>query len=290
MNIERAIGLTSAGGDPDTMAITMVITLPLALLMLGKKTSKWTKLYGIGIFAIYLATIIDTGSRTAFLAFVVFLLLAVFQQRKNLKYLPVVILALPLLWIVIPQQYKARYETVETRDQDESYTNRILSWHGGMKMFLHNPITGIGPDDYTDANGMKYWPEEPKHWLNAHSLYFKLLGELGTVGVLTFFAYVIAVIRMNWKLARRFKKERLDPLVQRFPYACNICLYLLLFTGYTSHNTYRATWYTLGAITAASALLKPTGDASPVSPAARSKRLPAWIPAKNSPTGETVAV
>jgi putative inorganic carbon (hco3(-)) transporter len=288
MNIERAIGLTSAGGDPDTMALTMVVTLPFALLMLGKKTSKWLKLYGIAIFSIYLATIIETGSRTAFLAFIVFLLLFVFQRRRNWKFLPAVLLALPLLWMAIPQQYKARYETVETRDQDESYTDRILSWQGGIKMFLHNPLTGIGPDDYSDANRAKYWPEEPKHGLNAHSLYFKLLGELGIVGIFTFFAYVIAVIRMNWHLVRHRKEALLDPLVQRFPYACNLCFYLLFFSGYTSHNTYRSNWYTLGAITAAIALLKPATNASQATTAASPKRLPAWVPAKKLSEAEKV--
>jgi hypothetical protein len=290
MNIERAQGLTSAGGDPNTMAITMVATMPLALMLLGKGTPKWMKFYGIAILTIYLVTVIDTGSRMAFLGFLAFLGLVVFQKRRNWKYFPVIALALPLLWPAIPQQYKARYETIETRDQDESYTNRLLSWQGGVKMFLHSPLTGIGPDDYTEANGTLYWPGQPRHWLNAHSLYFQLLGELGILGVLTFFIYLVAVIRMNWQLARRFKEDRLDPIVQQFPSACNSCLYLLLFTGYSSHNGYRATWYTLGAITAALALLK-TQATAPQDPAApHAKRLPAWVPSNKSPHADTVTV
>ncbi|HEX5234138.1 MAG TPA: O-antigen ligase family protein [Silvibacterium sp.] len=290
MNIDRAEGLTSAGGDPNTMAITMVVAMPLAFILLTKGTSKWLKLYGAVIFGIYLTTIIDTGSRTAFLGFVFFLLLIVFHKKRNWKYLPLVLVALPLLWMVIPQEYKARYMTVETRDQDESYTNRLLSWQGGVQMFLHNPLSGIGPDDYTAANGMEYWPGKPRHWLNAHSLYFKLLGELGIVGVFTFFAYLVSLIRMNWLLARRFKKAQFDPIIQQFPYACNLCVYLLLFAGYSSHNTYRQGWFTLGAVTAAIALLKlPTeGSKNPVNPEAT--RSPAWVSAKKPRKAEVVAV
>lgn len=289
MNIERAQGLTSAGGDADSMAITMVITMPLALIFLSKGTSKRVKLYGVALFAVFLTTIIDTGSRNAFLGFLVFLMLATFHKRRNWKYLPLVLVALPLLWLVIPQQYKTRYETIETRDQDESYTNRLLSWQGGVKMFLHNPATGIGPDNYTVANGMEYWPGQPRHWLNAHSLYFKLLGELGVIGVFTFFSYLLAVIRTNWFLTRRFGKDVKDPIVRQFPRACNLCLCLLLFTGYAAHNTYRSNWYTLGAITAAIALLKrepvheETGAESP-------KRIPAWVPRKRPAEPETAKV
>ena len=283
MGIERAAGLTSAGGDPDTLSTTMATTIPFAFLLMGGGVSKSVKIYGVIVFAIYLATIIDTGSRTAFLALIVCLLLSVFQRRKNLKFLPLILVALPLLWAVIPQQYKTRYESIETRDQDESYTNRLLSWQGGVQMFLHNPVTGAGPNNYTFANGMKYWPGNPKHWLNAHSLYFKLLGELGILGVLTFFAYLFAVIRMNWKLARRLKKEKLDPVLQNFPYACNVSLYLLLFTGYAAHNTYRTSWYTLGAVTAALALLKPAQETSPATDTTKPARLPAWVPVKKAP-------
>ena len=292
MNIDRAVGITSAGGDPDTMATTMAVSMPLALLLMGKGASKWIKLYGIALFTIYLATIVDTGSRTAFLAFVFFLFMAVFSERRNWKYVPVVLVALPLLWIVIPQQYKARYETVETRDQDKSYTDRLLSWQGGMQMFLHNPITGIGPDDYSAANGMKYWPEKPRIDLNAHSLYFKLLGELGLLGIFTFFAYLFSVIGANRHLARRLSMQVqvMDPLVRQYPAACNLCLYLLLFTGYSAHNTYRSTWYTMGAVTAAIALLKPVAETSSASAVIKPARLPAWVPAKKLPAEATIPV
>jgi O-antigen ligase len=282
MNIERAEGLTSAGGDPDTMAQTMILAMPIALIFLGQGASKWLKIYALGIFTIFLFTIIDTGSRTAILAFVLFVMLAIVHKPQNLKYLPLVLVALPLLWLAIPQQYKARYETITTRDEDASYTNRLLSWQGGLQMFLHNPITGIGPDDYTVANGTKYWPEKPRHWLNAHSLYFKLLGELGVLGILTFAAFIIAVIRQNWKLARHYQDKFADPIAQRFPAACSQCYYLLFFCGYASHNLYRANWYTLAAVTASLALLKPADQAAHTATEAPATLKTAWTPAKRA--------
>jgi len=159
-------------------------------------------------------------------------------------------------------------------------------------MFLHNPITGIGPDDYSAANGMKYWPEKPRIDLNAHSLYFKLLGELGLLGIFTFFAYLFSVIGANRHLARRLSMQVqvMDPLVRQYPAACNLCLYLLLFTGYSAHNTYRSTWYTMGAVTAAIALLKPVAETSSASAVIKPARLPAWVPAKKLPAEATIPV
>ena len=289
MHIERAEGLTSAGGDPDTMAQSMVLAMPLAFLFLGKGTSKWMKLYATGIFAIYLATIVDTGSRTAIIAFLLFVMLALFHKRQNLKYLPLLLAALPLLWLAIPQQYKARYETIKTRDQDDSYTNRLLSWQGGVKMFLDNPLTGIGPDDYTAANGIKYWPGRPRHWLNAHSLYFQLLGETGAFGILAFFIFMISVMRMNWQLARRYRNKMMDSIVQRFPVACNQCFCLLLLSGYAAHNTYRSNWYTLAAVTAALGFIH-LREQAPLTLPKPGRPQPAWIPASKTLEIEPVTV
>lgn len=279
MGIDRSVGLTSSGGDPDTLALTMVLTIPLALLFLSKENSKWTRLFALGCLAIYVCTIISTGSRTEFFALILLFVMLVFQKKRNLKFLPLLMVALPLFWLVIPQQYKLRYMSVETRNTDESYTDRLLSWQGGIKMFEHNPLTGVGMDNYTYANGMKYWPVKPRHWLNAHSLYFKALGELGLTGTIAFAFYVITLIRLNRTLARRFSEEGASLLLQNFPRYCNLSILLLLFAGYAAHDNYRTQWYTLGAVSGALSLL-PSAKASTVEDAAEKdhKALPPWLP------------
>lgn len=288
MGIDRAEGLTSSGGDPNTLAITMVATMPLMFLLMVGGNRMRTRLFALGSFGIALVTVITTGSRTAFLGFVFLLLVLVFRRRENLKYLPLLVLSLPLLWLVIPQQYKKRYESVETRNQDESYTDRLLSWQGGVHMFLHNPLTGVGIDNYTVANGKEYWPNRPRVYLNAHSLYFKVLGELGLSGVVTFGGFVIVLVLLNRSLRRRFLLEPIDdPVISGFGPACNLAVLVLLFAGYTAHDLYRPTWYTFGAVSAAVSLL-------PVAEASRKRaeqeaevegaaRIPAWSPDFGSP-------
>lgn len=281
MGIERAEGLTSSGGDPNTLGVTMVVTMPLAFLFVGKENSKLVRLFTVLCITVYIFAIVTTGSRTAFVTLILMVLIFLVQQKKNLKYLPLIVIAAPLFWMVVPQQYKARYATVKTSvehtEEDESYNNRILSWQGGVRMFLHNPLTGVGPDNYTYANGMRYWPGTPRHWLNAHSLYFKLLGELGLAGVFTFGYYLFSLIRLNYSLTKRFVRERASPLLQNYPRACNMSLYLLLFAGYSGHNLYRLTWFLLGAISGAVSLLE-TGEAKEsATELVREKSLP-WLP------------
>lgn len=281
MGVERAGGLTSSGGDANSLGITLVTAMPLEFLLMTKGNTKWTRLLGLSVFLVSLCTIVSTGSRTAFFAFTLCIsLLVLADWRKRLKFLPVLIVAAPLLWLVIPEQYKARYETVGNLQNDDSYQNRVLSWEGGIHMFLHNPLTGVGPDNYTDANGEKYWPGKPRHFLNAHSLFFKLIGELGLVGLITFGGYLLGLVRLNRGMLRQWKDRTERTVVQRFPLYCQVSLGLLLFTGYSAHNLYRSTWFVLGAISGSIGMLrKPEGTAvAEISPAKIERRVGAWVP------------
>jgi O-antigen ligase len=288
MGIERAGGLTSSGGDANSLGITLVTAMPLEFLLMTKGNTMWTRLLGLGVFLVSLCTIVSTGSRTAFFAFTLCVsLLVLADWRKRLKFLPLLFVAAPLLWLVIPQQYKARYETVENLQNDDSYQNRVLSWEGGIHMFLHNPLTGVGPDNYTDANGEKYWPGKPRHFLNAHSLFFKLIGELGIVGLITFGGYLLGLFRLNQRMLRQWKDRTDRTVVQRFPLYCQVSLGLLLFTGYSAHNLYRSTWFVLGAISCSIGMLKQfdTTAAAVTSPVNAERQVGAWVPRV---TGESV--
>jgi O-antigen ligase len=279
MGVERAGGITSSGGDANTLGITLVTAMPLECLLMTKGNTKKIRLLGLAVFLVSLCTIVSTGSRTAFFTFMLCVsLLVLADWRKRLKLLPILVVAAPLLWLIIPQQYKARYETVEHLADDDSYQNRVLSWEGGIQMFLHNPLTGVGPDNYTDANGEKYWPGRPRHFLNAHSLFFKLIAELGIVGFISFVGYLLSLFKLNRHVLRERKDRTNDTVVQRFPLYCQVCLLLLLFTGYSAHNLYRSTWFVLGSISASIGALKQEDGVVVVAPKTAKRLVGAWIP------------
>jgi probable O-glycosylation ligase (exosortase A-associated) len=286
MHIERAIGITSSAGDPDTMAVTLLLGIPLCLALMSRSNPKWMRMVAAASIVVYVVTIVDTGSRAAAAGVLFLVLLVVFRKPKNLIYLPLLVMLGPLVWILIPQQYKARYETVDNLKSDESYQNRILSWQGGVAMFESNPLTGVGPGNYTYANGTKFWPGDGrKHWLNAHSLYFKLLGELGLVGIFTFGGYLICVFRLNVRLRKELQARNASAFLQQLPSMFNIMFGLLLFDGYAAHNLYRDAWYFVGAISASMSLLpmlqQTVTATKPGQPqlAGAAKVIPEWSPA-----------
>lgn len=250
--IARAEGLTSAGGNPNELGLTMVASLPLVLVLIfpGAGRVRWLV---VGVAAASIATVVLTGSRASFLALVFLIGVLALSSKRRFGWLLVAVGFLVVLWVVTPPEYKQRYSSVTSLQHDESYQHRVLAWKAGWAMFKDNPLTGVGVGEFANASGMKYWPGQGgRHWLNAHSLYVQVVAELGLLGAVTFAIFLIYLLRLNRSISQRLG-ELADCAgwLRLFPRACTASLLVLLFAGYSSHDLYRPTWYMLAALSAA---------------------------------------
>ncbi|MGH9414676.1 MAG: O-antigen ligase family protein [Terriglobales bacterium] len=251
MNVDRLVGLTSASANPDSLGLTIATALPIAFLFTLRGNAGWLRWTMRGLCGLLLTSLLLTGSRGSMLTLLLMLTLAILISRRRLVLLPAALVLGLVTWSVLPAQYQARYMTVNHLQHDASYQNRITSWEGGWHMFLHNPLTGIGIGDYTYANGARYWPRIPRVYLDAHSLYFKILGELGLLGLITFAAFLAAFFNTNRVLRRQMlARSETPPWLRYYPAACNLALIELLYCGYAYHDVYRTTWYFLAAVSA----------------------------------------
>lgn len=94
---------------------------------------------------------------------------------------------------------------------DSTRLERIYTWTGGWVMFKANPIFGIGAGNYPYA--LSAYEDDPElQRLNvfnrsfggrmAHSLYFTMLAELGSIGSGAFLVMWLTVLRRSWKLSK----------------------------------------------------------------------------------------
>lgn len=255
MGVTRAVGLTSAGDSPNTLANTLVSGLPLMALLLTD-TSKKVRLFALATGFICIFTVVTTGSRMGFFSMLFLFGIFVATRQKKFIYIPALIILLAVAWTFIPDQYKERYETVNNLEQDQSYQNRIRAWKAGWAMFLANPVTGQGAGNFTYAAGSEFWPGPGrKIWLNAHNLLLKALGDLGLLGTIAFAMMVVTLFKVNAELRRKAANADVPRMLKLFPLACNFSLAVLLFAGYTNHNLYRNTWFMLGAMSGAMQLM-----------------------------------
>jgi putative inorganic carbon (hco3(-)) transporter len=254
--IDRAQGLTNAGGDPNSLAITLVTALPLTVLLLSNASKKF-RLFVIGMCVLNIATLVLTGSRTGFLCLIMLMIVFTLTRRKAILIAPVMAILVAGMWTAMPAEYKTRYTTVEDLKNDESYQNRIISWKSGLHMFEDYPLTGIGIGNFPYANGEKYWPIKNgiRVWLQPHSLYVQLIAETGLLGAISWLTLLLSMIATCWRIRKESRDTDMPGWMKHFPAAVGFCILGLLICGYSAHLLYRHTWYELAAMTAAMALI-----------------------------------
>jgi O-antigen ligase len=259
--IQRATGLTDTGGDPNAIATTLVLALPIVLVLFGA-ARKMGRVLLLAIFSAALVCIVVTGSRMGFILLLLVLILTAARSQRGKILVPGILVLLVIGWLAMPTEYQERYKTILPFVEDplhegktggeESAHGRIAGFEVAWQMFTDRPVLGVGAGNFPWA-----WrsPTTPynyrglKAWFQPHNLPGKLLSELGLLGLLSFGGYVLAVWR-ELRAARLELRAAADgsPLLSGLATALSTQLIVLLVGGLSGHNLYRVDWYVAGAL------------------------------------------
>lgn len=251
---ERAQGLTSSVGDPNTVGITIVSGLPLVALILffGKKMDRIAALATVVLSAV---TVVLTGSRTSFLLLALLLVAFGLTRKRAVFAMPALIVIALIGWAFVPDSLKERYVSVTDvashKEVDQSYENRLIAWSAGRAMFMDYPLFGVGTGQFVNANGSTYWPGTPKLWLNPHNLYVQLMAEHGVTGIVSWSVFILLMIGATRRVKEKLAETSEPGWMRHLPAAVQFSLFVLFVAGYSSHSLYRPTWYMLAALVAA---------------------------------------
>lgn len=256
MGIDRLVGQSSAGGGPNTLAATLGATIPILLLLAFQQRLRRYRLLPAAATIMLTVALFLTGSRSGLLAFLAMLICLWIRTRHRLI---VGVLGVALLaagFVILPDQYKTRYSTV--MDEYGSSQSRIDTWRTGLRMIVDHPLTGVGINCFIHASHNEYGGA----WLDSHSLYVQIPSEVGLVGTILFFMYLLELFRACAR-SRRAMLERRDEfwfeetVLRAIPPA----LVGLLVAGIFGHSFMRYTWYVYGALIVAT--IRMQGDRGP---------------------------
>jgi probable O-glycosylation ligase (exosortase A-associated) len=196
-------------GDGNDFAWGMNVLLPVTAVLLVGGRSLLTRAVGIvGCIGCILG-IVGTQSRGATLALGAALLYYCFgaARRKTLGVVTVAVVVVGVLTIA-PSQYFTRMESIGDYDEDNSAQARLDAWGAAIRMAVQNPL-GVGAGNFNSAYGRFYRPDSSRaewgqaRWLSAHSVYFKVLGEYGFLGLSLLVAIIIVNFRDNVRSRRQ---------------------------------------------------------------------------------------
>lgn len=192
-------------GDNNDLALALLSIVPLAWyqhLQATRRSLRWA--YG-GLALLTMAAVLGSYSRGALLGFGAMLAMLWLKSRYKVRTGVVVVLLLPLLFMLMPEQWYGRMETIDHYQADASAMGRVNAWHFAVNIAKDN-FMGGGYRCFTPRMFRIYAPE-PTNVHAPHSIYFQVLGEHGIVGLLLFLTFLLLAWRTGTRVLR-FCKDK----------------------------------------------------------------------------------
>jgi len=195
-----------SGNTEIGLALNMVI--PLLVFLQREETRLWRRRALMAAAVLSIIASLGTYSRGALIGLAVVVPLVFLKSRARLFLLPLLGIAIFVLPSVMPRQWLERMGTIETYDQDVSANQRLNSWYVARELAKDYPIMGGGFRTFSKDIYEAYMPgyKYAENALDAHSIYFQVLGEHGFTGLALFVALIASTLlslrRIIWKTRR----------------------------------------------------------------------------------------
>jgi probable O-glycosylation ligase (exosortase A-associated) len=197
-------------GDGNDFSWSACIAIPFALFLGYSSDSKFRKVAFYGIFVLLILAVIGTQSRGASLALVVAMAYLVMKSRRKSLALAAVGMLVAMVLLFAPDAYFDRMSSIKDYETEGSAQGRILAWKTAANMALDHPLTGVGAGHFGVMFGFKYKPADYiGPYLNAHSIYFLMLGEFGFPGLLVLLGLIIGNVIRNERVIQHLRSLRL---------------------------------------------------------------------------------
>jgi O-antigen ligase len=201
--------------DANDLGMLMVCMLPVALYFVGHAARMWQRVGAIVAIALFLATIVKTGSRGALLALIAVILYMLLRYSTvNVMHRVATVGGIVILFIASTgAQYWDTVSTLLNPRQDYNWIGntdggRMAIWQRGLGYMADRPLTGVGLAAFPTAEGTISPIAERQmfgrgvKWSAAHNSFVQVGAELGVLGLLVFTAMVFGAWLMAGRLAR----------------------------------------------------------------------------------------
>lgn len=211
------------GGGANYLAMVLAMTLPFFQVRL-LEGRPWERRYALLMSPLYILCIIFTGSRGGFLSMFAAGLFVILRSRRKVMGLTLGALGLIIFLAFLPQQQLDRFlkgVNPDASKRDFAAQSRVELWKAGWRMFLKNPVHGVGIENFIrhSAEEVGFYAshgaktrEGKRSGFVAHSTWFQTLAEGGVLLALPFFS----MFALFFAQMARVKKTRCrDPDLRR---------------------------------------------------------------------------
>jgi probable O-glycosylation ligase (exosortase A-associated) len=157
--------------DNNMFAIAVVMNIPLLALWLRETGSKPLRYVLMAAIALSGAAALSSWSRGAMITLGVTTLVLLWHSKRKYLIVPVLIVAIALAYVALPDTWFERMQTIAAYEHDASAQSRLNAWRVGIVHARAFPWTGVGFDGWHYAVVTMDW----------HNSYVEVMAEHGFV-------------------------------------------------------------------------------------------------------------
>jgi probable O-glycosylation ligase (exosortase A-associated) len=191
--------------DNNALALALIMTIPIMRYLQLSTEQKWLRLGLSGLTFLTAVSAIGSYSRGALLAGTAMLCFLWIKSRNKFRTGIAVALIVPLAYLVMPEKWFGRMETIDNYSEDASALGRINAWHFATRLAMDN-VMGGGFNVFTPKMFLVYAPNPLDHHA-AHSIYFQVLGEHGFIGLALFLLFMLFTWRTGTRIGNFCKNK-----------------------------------------------------------------------------------
>jgi probable O-glycosylation ligase (exosortase A-associated) len=202
---------TGIASNPNDLALTLAIVLPLTLALVVTADRAWQRMVAGGIALVTVAAIVVTFSRGGFLALATIVVLGLFWliRRRAVGIVAGMLVVAATAPVWMPAGYADRLATLSDINSDPtgSAQERLKDSIAAVHLIEEHPLVGAGLGmDILALNQVR-----GATWQPVHDVYLQYGVDLGLPGMLLFVALLISSIWTAWQAERaaRGRDERL---------------------------------------------------------------------------------
>lgn len=193
--------------------IGMVCTVALSQFLSSKSSSILKVFYFLFIvFGLYAISLINSQQGFFVMASGITIVLLIYLKTLKHKLLTWSVMALSFSGFILTAFATQQIGPLTKYIYEQSISNRGFYWTAGLKMFLDNPIFGIGFDSYRDWYFRKRTSESikilgPNDFAeNAHNIFIDIAASGGTILIVTYILLNAYILKCAIHIIRHTKK------------------------------------------------------------------------------------
>lgn len=209
--------------DTNALALALCMVIPLMRYLQLQSEQKWVRVGLWVAMALTAVAVLGTYSRGGMLTLATVGVFLFWKTRGKFILLALAVVALPVMLSFVPQKWFDRMSTIDDYQQEGSAVSRINSWHFAANVALHRPLVGGGFRPYENQEAwLRYAPPDARKPREIHSIFFKVLGEQGFVGLFLF----LLMLFLSWRNVVWVRRQTKD--VPEFKWAYDLASMLLV--------------------------------------------------------------